>query len=148
MKGSPEVIAALNECLRYFHTSFVTIGINTAFCKKWGYGDVCELLNKLYKRDVENCEILIDRIIFLDGLPSFEKLNELPPVSETVEEMFIVAKNMSMLHVAYLSSCVDISAQFKDFGTRNLVENMLVEEEKHLVHIEAKMIQFSERGKA
>ena len=148
MKGSPEVIEALNECLRHFHTSFVTIGINKAFCKKWGYGDLCEFLNKLYKRDVENCEILIDRIIFLDGLPSFEKLNELPPVSETVEEMFIVAKNMSMLHVAYLSSCVDISAQFKDFGTRNLVENMLVEEEKHLAHIEAKMIQFSERGKA
>ena len=62
--------------------------------------------------------------------------------------MILVGNAFVLEGIAYLSSCVEISAQFKDFGTRNLVENMLVEEEKHLAHIEAKMIQFSERGKA
>jgi len=145
MKGSPEVIVALNECLRHFHTAFVVFGTNLSVAKKYGYEETSKTFKSFYKENMETCEKLINRIVFLDGNPFFDGVSNIIEVSETVEEMLSVGNELMLKGIANLSSCIEISTQFKDFGTRNLVENMLVEEEKHLAHIEAKMIQLSER---
>jgi bacterioferritin len=140
MKGIPEVIASLNELLVEHHSYFVITSLNAGICKKLGFEETGKHFVYLNKESLESCVKLIDRILFLDGTPTFEKVNEIV-IPESIEEMLVSDKDFKMKSIASLSNAIDISAQFKDHGTRCLIEKMLVEEDEHLAKIEAEIIQ-------
>jgi len=147
MKGSPEVIAALNECLNEIRLSYIVFAICSARCLKCGYENIGCLLKNIFKKDLETNERLANRILYLDGLIVFKQL-EFEDCEFSVDEMMNLSINQKNKLISSIIEGIELCNKFKDFGSRILLDDVLVEEEKHLAHIEAKMIQFSERGKA
>lgn len=146
MKGSQEVITSLNECFVELHTSMMKFIQFSTNCSLWGYDEIEKFFGHMCKEDKESMIKVIERISYLGGNSSFN-INEIIIV-ETIEEMLLDSINNKNTLIASIIDLVEISVKSKDYGTRHLAEKMLVEEEKHLAVIEAKLIQFSERGKA
>lgn len=146
MKGVPEVIASLNELIKDYHASFIFFKLMGATCDKWGYSEFSEYFNNCSKECLEVIDKILKRVLYLDGNATLDNLDNTYSI-ETIEEMLQSCKNTMLYNIASLIKNIEIATKFKDFGTRHLVEKILVEEEKHLATIEAKMIQFSERIK-
>lgn len=147
MKGTPEVITVLNEVLMERHAYFIQLLVCSVMCGKWGYCEQAELFDFLSEEDFEVFSKLIARISFLDGMSIADKLQEFKEDVTTVDEMLLFAKNSRLLNIFSLSRVIEVCTNFKDYGTRNLIEKMLVEEDEHLAKVEAAIIQFGERGK-
>lgn len=147
MKGSPEVIDVLNNQLIERHSFFVQIFLFSVMCKKRGYNDIEDLFEFLSKEDFEVFSKITKRISFLDGSAFVDKLQESWTDITTVEEMLAVVLDSRLKNIAGLSEAIEVCVKFKDYASRNLMEKLLVEEDKHLAKVEAAMIQFSERGK-
>lgn len=144
MKGNAEVIAVLNERLADHHTSYVELSVRAALCDKWGYDELEEFFEKIGKEDLESIEKLIERIVFLDGVPLFTVINE-TVIGGDVYEMLTLAASSKTLLIAGYSDGIDKSVSSKDYGTRHIFEKMIVEEDECLADIEAKITQL-ERG--
>ena len=145
MKGTPEVIASLNELLVEYHTSMVQFVTFSIFCSLSGYEKIEKKFDYIFREDEESMVELIKRISFLGGICIIDKLNELQE-AESVEEMIVAGINLKLGSIASLTAGIEVAITFKDFSTRNMLEKMLVEEDHHLATLEATMIQFSEKG--
>ena len=145
MKGRPEVIASLNERLSDYHASLMQNVAHSAVCAKFGYSALKDYFDCLSKEDYVVIFKLNERITFLDGVPDVNTISEMV-ISETSHETLLFASEHINKVVGGLSSSLDVSDNFKDRGTRRLLEDILVEEEKRLFSVEAKMNQFTERG--
>jgi bacterioferritin len=147
MKGTPEVIAVLNELLVEYHTSLVQFIQYSISCSLYGYKDSEKKFDHMFRKDEECLVKLIKRISFLGGISTVGKVNEFDPI-ETVEDMLNNAVSLKLSLIGTLTNGIEVAMSFKDYGTRSLLERMLVEEDENLSTIEAALIQFSERGKA
>ena len=145
MKGRPEVISSLNEILSDYHASLLQNISHSVLCNKWGFTKLKEYFKYLAKEDNEVIFKLIGRILFLDGTPDIITVPEIK-ISETAHETLLFVSNHKIELIAGLASSLDIANKFKDHGTRKLLEDFLVKEEKHLFSVEAKMNQFTEKG--
>lgn len=145
MKGHPEVIASLNERLEEYHASLLQNISHSALCKKLGFGKLKEYFDHLVKEDRVVLFKLIERILFLDGSPDIIGVAGIA-ISPTSHETLLFTSNAKIGIIAGLGSSLDIANKFKDHGTRRLLEDLLVEEEKHLASVEAKMNKFTEKG--
>ena len=148
MKGSPEVITVLNEILVERHTFFAQLLLCSITCKKWGYDEQEDLFEFFSKEDFKILKKLASRISFLDGIPFVDKMKESQTDITTVDEMLLFAQDTRLVNIASLSNAIEICTNFKDYGTRRLMEHFLLKEDKRLAKIEAAIIQFGERGKA
>ena len=144
MKGNSEVIIVLNERLADHHTSYVECVTRAALCDKWGYTDLEEFFEKLAKEDLESIEKLMERIVFLDGIPLLVNINEVV-IGDDIYEMITFVQRSKMSRVAGYSDGIDKAVSFKDYGTRHMFEKMIVNEDEYLADIEAKITQL-ERG--
>jgi bacterioferritin len=85
MKGNPRVIAELNKALREELTAINQYFLHAEMCENWGYHKLSEFIKKQSIGEMKHAEVLIERILFLDGSPSMQPL-ELN-VGGTVREM-------------------------------------------------------------
>jgi len=145
MKGNVEVIATLNDRLIEQHTSIVQFATHSFLCRKLGYTDVADYFKYLVHESSEALSKIMERILFLDGLTSLEKMNEVT-ISETMEGALELASLDKLSVIAGCSEGIDVALKFKDYGTRYLLEKILIEEDKHLSTIETKMTQITQRG--
>src|SRR5664279_4544302 len=85
MKGNPKVISELNKALREELTAINQYFLHAEMCENWGYNKLSEFLKKQSIGEMKHAEVLIERILFLDGSPSMQPL-ELT-VGSTVKAM-------------------------------------------------------------
>ena len=145
MKGNPEVITTLNERLVEYHTSMVQFTTHSFICGKWGYSDLADYFKHLVHESSEALGKIMERVLFLDGITSLEKLNEVD-IAESMEDTLDLARLAKLTTIAGCSEGIEVCLKFKDYGTRHLLEKLIVEEDKHLSIIEAKMTQITQRG--
>ncbi len=138
MKGNPQVIDALNAALTIELTAINQYFIQAKMCKNWGY---LKLGKKHYEESIgemRHAEKLIDRILFLDGVPEIARYDVIR-VGTTVVEQFEYDLALETKGVNAYNETVELCTKLKDNGSRELIAPILVESEEHVDWLETQL---------
>jgi len=144
MKGNPKVLAELNKALREELTAINQYFLHAEMCENWGYHKLSEFIKKQSIGEMKHAEVLIERILFLDGSPSMMPL-ELT-VGGTVKGMIESDLALELGAVKQYNDAVAIATKEGDNGSRDLFVKLLKDEEEHVDFLEAQMHQIKEVG--
>lgn len=145
MKGDPEILAALNECLTAELTAINQYFAHYKICANWGYAKVAQEKREESIDEMKDAEKIIDRILFLDGLPNMQRLNPVG-IGESVPEMHRVDLELEYGNVKRLNDAIALCREKGDNGTRELLEEILKGEEEAVDHLEAQLHLIEEVG--
>ena len=146
MKGSDKVIDALNDILTAELTAINQYFIHAKMCRHWGYK---RLYNSIYDESIDemkHADDLIERILFLEGVPNVQRYNKIT-VGESVKEQFELDLQMEYGAVQRFRSAIKlVRDQEGDEATAEMLEHMLVSEEKHVDWLETQLELISQVG--
>ncbi len=136
MKGKDAVIEILGESLAHELTAINQYFIHARMLGNWGYERLAEKLQGESIEEMKHAQILIDKILFLDGIPNLQKLNKVN-VGQTVPEMLDWDLKAEVSAYELYNRAVDVCRQNQDHGTAELFEQLVKDEEEHIDWIEA-----------
>ena len=145
MKGDKDVIAALNKVL-----ANELVGINQYFLharmyKNWGFGELNEKLYKKSIKDMKQADAIIERVLFLEGLPNLQALGKLYIGEDTVE-MLKCDSRFQLEQIPLIKDAIQLCEEKQDYVSRDLLEDILEYEEEHLDWIETQEYQIDAMG--
>jgi bacterioferritin len=138
MQGKPEVIDALNQALTIELTAINQYFCQAKMCQNWGYQ---KLGAKHYEEslgEMRHAEKLIDRILFLEGVPEIARYDVIR-VGTDVKEQFENDLKLEMKGVGLYNEAINLCSQVKDNGTREILETILTESEEHVDWLEKQL---------
>jgi bacterioferritin len=138
MQGNPEIIELLNEVLTSELTAINQYFVHAKMCSNWGYGKLAEHIRDESIDEMKHAELLVDRILYFDGVPNLQRLSPLR-VGETVPEQFRNDLAVEKEAVARLNRGIEACVAASDNGTRALLEGILVSEEEHADWLETQL---------
>ena len=144
MKGSPKVIEQLNRALREELTAINQYFLHAEMCENWGYEKLSEYIKMQSIGEMKHAEVLMERILFLDGSPSMKPL-ELT-VGKNVKEMLQSDLDLEVSAVKDYNASIQIAVEEGDNGSRDLFVQLLKDEEGHVDWLEAQMHLIKELG--
>jgi bacterioferritin len=144
MKGKPRVIAELNRALREELTAINQYFIHAEMCESWGYGRLSKEIKMQSIGEMKHAEKLIERILFLDGVPTMEPmaLN----IGQTVKQQLENDMQLELNAVEMYNKAVAIAREEGDNGSRELLEKLVMDEEQHVDYLETQLHQIKEMG--
>ncbi len=146
MKGNDAVIEALNEVLTAELTAINQYFIHYKMCESWGYKRIAK---KKYDESIEemkHADDVIERILFLDGIPNMQRLNPVR-VGEDPIEMHKLDLELELDAVERLNNAIALARKKGDNGTRELLVSKLTEEEEAVDWLEAQLKQVEDVGR-
>ena len=138
MRGDDEVIALLNEQLTSELTAINQYFLHSKMQDNWG---LTELASKTRAESIEemtHAEILTDRILFLEGLPNYQKLLPLR-IGQTLREQFESDLAIEIEVVNRLKPGIVLCREKQDITTAKLFEEILKDEEHHIDYLETQL---------
>ena len=138
MQGNLQVIDALNRALTIELTAINQYFVQAKMCKNWGFE---KLGKKHYVESIgemKHAEKLIDRIIFLDGVPEIARYDVIR-VGTSVKEQLEFDLALETNGVNAYNEAITLAAQLKDNGSRELMEQILVDSEEHVDWLESQL---------
>jgi bacterioferritin len=144
MKGNPKVIAELNKALREELTAINQYFLHAEMCENWGYSKLSEFIKKQSIGEMKHAEVLIERILFLDGSPSMQPLDL--TVGGSVKAMLESDLALELGAVKQYNDSIAIATKEGDNGSRDLFVTLLKDEEGHVDFLEAQMHLIKEVG--
>ncbi|MBW3561764.1 MAG: bacterioferritin [Actinobacteria bacterium] len=138
MRGDERVIDFLNEHLTRELTIINQYFLNSKMCENWGFSRLAKAFRDISFEEMEDAEHLIDRILFLDGHPNLQRLNDVR-IGEDPQEMFSLALGCENEAIEALQRGVELCVEVSDHGTREFVAGMLAEEEEHADYFETQL---------
>src|SRR5262249_23656882 len=119
MKGNPKVIAALNEALKEELTAISQYFLHAEMCENWHYSRLGDFIRKQSIDEMKHAETLIERILFLDGVPNMTELLHLN-VGQTVKEQLENDLKLEINAVAMYNKAVETARDGGDNASRQL----------------------------
>jgi bacterioferritin len=144
MKGNPKVLAELNKALREELTAINQYFLHAEMCENWGYHRLSDYIKKQSIGEMKHAEVLMERVLFLDGTPSMMPL-ELN-VGKTVKDMIESDLALEVGAVKAYNDAVAVAMKEGDNGSRDLLVTLLKDEEDHVDFLEAQLHQIKELG--
>ena len=138
MQGNQQVIDALNDGLTIELTAINQYFVQAKMCKNWGLD---RLADKQYHESLEemkHAEQLIDRIIFLEGVPEIGRYDVIR-VGTHVKEQFENDLALEMKGVETYNKAIALCIEQNDGGSRELMERLLVDSEEHVDWLESQL---------
>jgi bacterioferritin len=145
MKGHPEVIDTLNALLADELTAINQYVVHAEMCGDWGYDKLHEAIEKRAIQEMKHAEELIERILFLEGMPVVSELNKIT-IGENVLKQLENDHAAEKGAVQAYNDAVGQTSQLGDNGTKMLVESILTDEEDHIDWIEEQLDQIEQMG--
>lgn len=146
MKGDSDVIDLLNELLTHELTAINQYFIHSKMCANWGYHRIAKQKRAESIEEMHHADWVIDRILFLDGVPNMQRLNPVR-VGEDVVEQHQLDLELEIEARERLNRGVQLCTQKGDNGTRVLLERILSSEEDGIDWLEAQLHIIGEIGK-
>ena len=135
MKGSQEVIKNLNTILKNELTAINQYFLHARMLKDWGFS---VLGDKVYKESIgemNHADIIIGRVLMLEGLPNLQDLGLLK-IGQNVEEIFSADLSVEMLNQGCLKEAILLCENERDYVSREIFQNILDDTEEHIDWIE------------
>ena len=135
MKGDPKLIKVLNSLLADELTAINQYMVHSEMCDDWGYEKLHKELEKRAIDEMKHAEKLIGRILFLEGLPIVSELKKLF-IGSDVPKMFAFDHKAEEDAIKAYNEAIALAGAVKDNATRDLLQDILNDEDKHLDEIE------------
>ena len=135
MRGDKKTIEFLNKALKAELTAINQYFLHSRMLKDWG---VSKLAKKEYEESIEEMEhadTIIERILFLGGLPNLQDLGKLY-IGESVEEILKCDMKLEDNALPIYRDAVEHCEKVRDYGSRDLLQKILVNEEEHVDFLE------------
>lgn len=145
MKGNADVITALNALLADELTAINQYMVHTEMCDNWDYDRLSEAVEKRAITEMKHAETLIARILFLDEKPIVSDLNPIHIGADVQKQLENDHAAEQQAIISY-NAAVRLAADRDDNGTRELLDDILEDEEEHIDWIEAQLAQISQIG--
>ncbi|WOT05979.1 bacterioferritin [Shewanella youngdeokensis] len=145
MKGQPKVVSQLNKVLTSELTAINQYFLHARMFKNWGLEDLNQKAYKKSIQDMKHADKVIERILFLEGLPNLQQLDKIR-IGEHSLEMLECDKMMLEEQLLSLREAISICEQLADYVSRDLLEDLLQDEEEHLDWLEAQLELISLTG--
>jgi len=145
MKGDPKVIETLNSLLADELTAVNQYMVHAEMCDNWGYKKLDELIQKRAIEEMKHAEKLIGRILFLEGLPVVSNLHQMA-IGADVPKMFSSDHALEEGAIKSYNAGIALCGDCKDFATREILESILNDEDRHIDGIEEVQDQISQMG--
>jgi len=145
MKGNTKVIEILNEVLCAELTAVNQYFIHGMMCGNWRYKKLAEHGRNESIDEMKHAQSLIERILYLDGVPNMQKYMKIN-VGSTVPKQHAFDLEVEKAAVARLNAGLEVCRSVGDNGSRMLLERILKEEEEHIDWLEAQIRQIADVG--
>jgi bacterioferritin len=145
MKGNDKLLETLNSLLADELTAINQYMVHAEMCENWGYGKLHEHFQKRAIDEMKHAEKLIARILFLEGRPIVDQLRGLSIGSTVPKQLDGDLKAEADAIKAY-NEAIALATSVADNATRELLEDILVDEDRHIDEIEEKQDQIQQMG--
>ena len=145
MKGHANVIKALNQVLCGELTAINQYFLHARMCAAWGYQRIADQIRKESIDEMKHAQTIIDRILFLEGIPNVQKMDAIN-IGETVPEQLASDLKLEYEAIPRLKEGINLCNKMNDHATREILENILVDEEAHTDWIETQLEQIKQLG--
>jgi bacterioferritin len=147
MKGDPKVIDLLNEILTGELTAINQYFLHAKMCQNWGYQRLHEHIRKESIDEMKHADQLIERVLYLEGLPNVQRLGKIN-IGQSVLEMLKNDLAVETVAIPLLNKSIETCRQIGDNGSVELLEDILVSEEEHVDWLEAQLELVKQVGEA
>ena len=147
MKGNKEVISALNEVLAAELVAINQYFMHAKMCENWGYLALATKNRAESIDEMRHAESLVQRILFLEGLPNMQRLDKLS-IGQTVPEQLQADLNLEYNAVARLTTGISLCRDKGDSASEDILRGILRAEEDHIDFLETQLGLVKQLGEA
>jgi bacterioferritin len=138
MKGKPEVLEVLAEMLKEELGAINQYMLHAEMCSNWGYKRLYAHIKKESINEMKHAEELIERILFLEGMPNLGELPKLN-IGKDVKQQFQNDLALEKSAVADYNKAIATCRKVGDNATADILETILEDEEEHVDFIEEQL---------
>jgi bacterioferritin len=138
MRGDDRVIEVLNEVLTNELTATNQYYLHYAMQKNWGFTRLADYTYHESIDEMKHADMLIHRILFLEGHPNLQRLGSLQ-IGETVKEQFVADLAIEIRAIETLRRGIEVAKDASDTVSRLMFEGILTSEEEHVDYLETQM---------
>jgi len=146
VRGDTEIIEVLNEILTSELTAINQYFIHYKMCSNWGYERLAKKKREESIEEMKHAEEVIERILFLDGVPNMQRLSPVR-VGEDPLEQHKVDLELEVDAAKRLNRAIALARERGDNGTRDMLEHLLRNEEESIDWLEAQLHIVKEIGR-
>jgi bacterioferritin len=146
VRGDSKVIEALNEILTSELTAINQYFVHAKMCENWGYGKLAAKKREESVEEMKHADEVIERILFLDGVPNMQRLNPVKVGEEPVEQHQLDLE-LEVEARKRLNDAIALCREKADNGTREILETILKDEEESIDWLESQLHIIEEIGR-
>jgi bacterioferritin len=147
MKGNDDVIALLNDVLEAELTAINQYFVDAKMLTNWGFGRLGSRFREESIDEMKDADALIERILFLEGMPNLQRLGVLR-IGENPAEKLAAALDLEREAIERLNRGIALCVERSDNGSRELLDDILEGEERHADWLEAQLELIRQVGDA
>ncbi len=147
MKGNKKLIATLNALLADELTAVNQYMVHSEMNANWGYEKLHKHFEKRAIDEMKHAEKLIGRILFLEGLPVVSSLKKITIGADVTKQLANDHASEAEAIMAY-NQAIKLAGEVADFATREILQDILKDEDAHIDKIEELQDQIAQMGAA
>ena len=145
MKGNAKLIEVLNQLLADELTAISQYMVHSEMCDSWGYEKLHKAIEGQAMDEMHHAEWLIQRILFLEGMPVVSTLNPMK-IGASVKDMVFNDQEAELGAVRFYNASVKLASDADDQSTADLLTKILKMEEGHVDWAEKQRAQITQMG--
>ena len=145
MKGHAEVVKYLNEALKAELTAVNQYFLHASMCKNWGYERLAQKEREESISEMKHAEKLMDRILFLEDTPNMSDMFPIK-IGSNVKQQLESDLRLELDAIPRLNAAIKTATELGDNASRQLFQEILVEEEEHVDYLEGQLHLIKELG--
>jgi bacterioferritin len=145
MQGNDDIIELLNDVLTAELTAINQYFIDAKMLANWGIDRLADKFREDSIDEMKDADALIDRILYLEGMPNLQRLGTVR-VGETAVEKLTLALDVEREAIQRLNRGIGLCTTVADHGSRELLEKILAGEEEHADWLESQLEAINQVG--